>query len=147
MAVDVTTEIVIRRSRAEVASFAGDPSNAPKWYVNIKEVQWKTEPPLAVGSRLAFVAQFMGRRLAYTYEVAEYQPGSRLVMRTNQGPFPMETTYTWEDAGENATRMRLRNRGSPVGFSVLLAPLMAGSMRRQNHKDLSRLRDLLEGRL
>jgi len=122
------------------------PSNAPSWYVNIKSVEWETPPPLAVGSRMAFVAQFLGRRLAYTYEVADQVAGERLVMRTAQGPFPMETTYTWATVSESATRMTLRNRGEPSGFSKLAAPLMAGAMRRANRKDLEQLKALLESR-
>jgi hypothetical protein len=74
---------------------------------------------LAVGTRLEFVAQFLGRRLAYTDEVAELVPGERFVMRTAQGPFPMETTYTWEDASDCVTRMTLRNRGEPVDAAAL----------------------------
>ena len=144
MPVDVQSEIVIRRPRAAVAAFAGDPTNAPKWYVNIKAVEWKTAPPLAVGSKMAFVAHFLGRRLAYTYEVVELVPGERLVMRTAEGPFPMETTYAWTSAGENETRMTLRNRGEPAGFSKLFAPFMASSMRRANRKDLEQLKALLE---
>jgi hypothetical protein len=144
MSVDVVTEIVIERPRAEVAAFAGDPSNAPSWYVNIKSVEWQTPPPLAVGSRMAFVAQFLGRRLAYTYEVAELVVGERLVMRTAHGPFPMETTYAWEAVSEAATRMTLRNRGEPSGFSKLAAPFMAGAMRRANRKDLEQLKAVLE---
>ena len=145
MAVDVLTEITIDRSCEEVAAFAGDPSRAPEWYVNIRSVEWQTEPPLRVGSQIAFVAHFLGRRLAYTYEIVEHAPGQRLVMRTAQGPFPMETTYTWQttDAG---TRMTLRNRGEPAGFSRLLAPFMASAMRRANRKDLARLKAVLEGR-
>ena len=146
MAVDVATEIVIDRPRAEVAAYAGDPSNAPSWYVNIKSVEWETPPPLAVGSRMAFVAQFLGRRLAYTYEVAELVVGERLVMRTAQGPFPMETTYTWETVSEAATRMKLRNCGEPSGFSKLAAPFMASAMRKANRKDLERLKAVLEAR-
>jgi hypothetical protein len=71
-------------------------------------------------------------------------PDERLVMSTDEGPFPMETTYTWSDAPGEGTRMTLRNRGEPAGFSKLAAPFMAAAMRRANRKDLARLKQLLE---
>ncbi|HYT13140.1 MAG TPA: SRPBCC family protein [Candidatus Nitrosopolaris sp.] len=138
------TEIVINRPRDVVAVYAANPTNAPEWYVNIDSVEWKTAPPVQVGSRMAFVARFLGRRLAYTYEIIDLVPGERLVMRTAQGPFPMETTYTWEDVGDSFTRMTLRNRGEPSGFSKVSAPLMAAAMRRANRKDLVALKRLME---
>ena len=101
--------------------------------------------PVEVGSRMRFVARFLGRELAYTYEVVALDPGRRLVMRTAQGPFPMETTYTWEPSGDGATCMALRNRGEPAGFSKLAAPFMSMAMRRANRKDLITLRRVLEG--
>jgi polyketide cyclase/dehydrase/lipid transport protein len=143
MAVDVVTEVEIRCPRAEVAAYASDPDNATAWYENIKAVEWKTPRPALVGSRVAFTAAFLGRRLAYTYEVREMVPGERFVMSTAEGPFPMETTYTWEDTA-GGTRMTLRNRGEPAGFSKVAAPLMAGAMRRANRKDLARLKSILE---
>ena len=142
--VDVTSETEIRRPRADVAAYASDPDNATAWYVKIKSVEWKTPKPLAVGSKVAFVAQFLGRTLEYTYEVKELVPGVRFVMATAQGPFPMETTYTWENTPSGATRMTLRNRGEPAGFSKLVAPLMAPAMRRANQKDLGQLKRILE---
>jgi uncharacterized membrane protein len=144
VAVDVSTEIVIPRPRHEVAEYASDPDNAPDWYENIESVEWVTPRPLAVGSRIAFVARFMGRRLSYTYEVRELVPDQRFVMSTGEGPFPMETTYTWEDAPDDGTRMELRNRGQPSGFASVAAPIMASAMRRANRKDLARLRSTLE---
>jgi uncharacterized protein YndB with AHSA1/START domain len=146
VAVDVVTEIMIDRPCAEVAAFAGDPSHAPQWYVNIDSVDWRTPAPMALGSRMDFVARFLGRRLAYTYEVVELVPGERLVMRTAQGPFPMETTYTWQPVDADRTRMTLRNRGAPAGFAKVTAPMMAAAMRRANQKDLANLKRILEGR-
>jgi uncharacterized protein YndB with AHSA1/START domain len=142
--VDVLTDVVIDRPVAEVAGYAADPSHAPDWYVNIRSVDWETEPPVTTGSRMAFVASFLGRRLAYTYEVVEFDPGHRLVMTTAQGPFPMETTYTWTAEADGCTRMTLRNRGEPRGFAKVGAPVMAAWMRRANRADLDRLKALLE---
>src|SRR5205085_1157474 len=136
MPIDVVTEVVIGRTRAEVAAYAADPDNAPRWYRNIASVEWRSAPPLAAGSRLGFVARFLGRRLAYTYEIRELVPGERLVMATSEGPFPMETTYEWRDEPGGGTRMTLRNRGEPAGFPRLVAPLMARAVRRANRADL-----------
>lgn len=144
--VDVVTETVIGRDRADVAAYASDPSNAPEWYANIDSIEWETEPPVARGSRMAFVARFLGRSLTYTYEVVDLVPDGRLVMRTAHGPFPMETTYTWTTTPTGATRMTLRNRGEPAGFSTLTAPFMATAMRRANRRDLAKLKALLEER-
>ncbi|WP_232663377.1 SRPBCC family protein [Pseudonocardia sp. TRM90224] len=146
MAVDVYTTIIIERPADAVAAYAADPDNAPSWYVNIDSVEWETRRPLAVGSRLRFVARFLGRTLAYTYEVSAYTPGKLLVMRTAQGPFPMETTYTWAAAGKS-TRMSLRNRGIPAGFARLGAPAIAIAMRVANRKDLARLRRIMLKRI
>jgi uncharacterized protein YndB with AHSA1/START domain len=146
MPVDVFTEIDIARPREDVAAYAADPDHAPAWYVNIESVEWATPPPLRIGSRVAFVARFLGRRLAYTYEIVELVPCERLVMRTSDAPFPMETTYAWETNESGGTTMSLRNRGEPTGFSRVTAPLMEAAMRRANRNDLAALKRLLEGR-
>ena len=145
MPVDVVTRTVINRPIQTVFEYASNPEHAPQWYANIKSVEWKTAPPLRIGSQIDFVAHFLGRRMAYTYEIVDLVPEQRLVMRTAQGPFQMETTYEWEAESEHVTRMTLRNRGTPAGFSKAAAPLMAKAVRRANIKDLASLKKRLEG--
>jgi uncharacterized membrane protein len=145
MTVDISSEIMIERQPGIVSAYACDPANAPRWYANIKSVEWKSEPIVHVGSRVAFVAAFLGRRLEYTYEIVEFVPGERLVMRTSEGPFPMETSYTFEATRDGHTEMTLRNRGEPSGFSKLMAPLMVTAMKSASQKDLAKLKTILEG--
>jgi uncharacterized membrane protein len=143
VAVDVESRVVIRRPLEVVASFAADPDRITQWYRRIRSVQWLTPKPLRVGSELAFTAQFLGRRLVYTYRVIAYDPGRTLIMRTADGPFPMETTYTWEAVDDDTTLMRLRNRGEPVGFSRFMAPFLGAAVRRANRQDLRKLAQIL----
>ena len=142
--VDVHTQIIIDKPLAQVADYAALPDNAPEWYVNIQSADWVTAAPLQVGSQIQFKAQFLGRQLVYTYEIMEYVPGHKLVMRTAEGPFPMETTYTWEAISDQQTRMSLRNTGKPSGFSKIFAPMMANMMRKANQKDLQNIKRILE---
>jgi uncharacterized protein YndB with AHSA1/START domain len=143
--VDVQVERTIAAPVEHVARYAAEPTNAPSWYRRIGSAAWKTEPRVTVGSRIAFDANFLGKRLSYTYEITDYVPGERLAMVTADGPFPMTTEYTWSSAGEGRTRMTMRNRGEPAGFSKVAAPFVAVAMRRAMKQDLRRLASLLEG--
>jgi uncharacterized membrane protein len=144
--VDVFTEIEIMCTAEKVSAFASDPDNAPEWYVNIHSAEWMTAKSLTIGSQIAFKAKFLRRELSYVYEIAEFIPGERMVMRTADGPFPMKTIYTWQAADQHTTRMTLQNIGNPTGFSKWFAPFMSIMMKRANTKDLKKLKNILENR-
>lgn len=145
MPVDVTSEITIERPAGIVSAYVCDPANAPTWHDNIVSAEWKSEPLIHVGSRVAFVAEFLGRKLEYTYELVEVVPGEKLVMRSVEGPFPMETIYSFEETRDGHTRMTLRNHGEPAGVSKLMTPMISTAMRSANEKDLAKLKQILEG--
>ncbi|MFY9309119.1 MAG: SRPBCC family protein [Bacteroidia bacterium] len=144
--VNVLTEIIISKPIDIVSDYAINPDNAPEWYVNIKSAEWKTPKPLRVGSKVAFIAFFLGRKLVYTYEFTELIPRQKLVMRTAEGPFPMETTYTFTAIDNQTTKMTLQNRGKPTGFSKLFSPFMALMMKKANNNDLKNLKRILENK-
>ncbi|MBN8199762.1 MULTISPECIES: SRPBCC family protein [Bacillaceae] len=142
--VDVFTEITINCPITQVAEYAANPDHAPDWYVNIQSVEWKTPKPLQLGSQVAFKAKFLGRELEYVYEIAEFIPERKMAMKTANGPFPMETIYTWQAIDENHTQMTIRNKGNPNGFNKIMSPFMAPMMRRANMKDLKLIKAILE---
>ncbi|WP_368188360.1 SRPBCC family protein [Aestuariibius sp. HNIBRBA575] len=144
--VDITTQIEISAPRGAVYDYAVDPDNAPEWYDNITSMDWVGPAKMSKSARMKFGAKFLGRALSYTYEVVDLVPGDRLVMRSSDGPFSMETSYKWETIGATKTRMSLRNRGEPTGFTRLFRPFLQGAMRRANQRDLEKLKTLVERR-
>ena len=120
--VNVVTEIDINKPIEIVSAYAANPDNAPEWYINIKSAVWKTEKPLKIGSKVAFVAQFLGKTIAYTYEFTEIVPAKKIVMHTSEGPFPMETTYTWVSLGANQTKWFCKIEEHQLGSQNFLLP-------------------------
>lgn len=142
--VNVVTEITINCPVSKVSEYATNPDHAPEWYVNINSVEWKTPKPLRLGSQIAFKASFLGRELAYVYEIVEFVPQKKFAMKTANGPFPMETIYTFQAIDENHTRMILQNKGNPKGFNKIMSLFMPVMMRIANIKDLKKIKANLE---
>jgi uncharacterized membrane protein len=145
MSVDVTNEILIERAPGIVSAYVSDPSNAPTWHDHIKSAMWTSEPIAHVGSRIAIVVELLGRKFEFTYEIVEFTPGEKLMMRSIEGPFPMETVYSFEETRDGHTRMTMRNHGEPAGVSKLMTPMIVTTMRHAGEKDLAKLKDILEG--
>ncbi len=143
MGIDVSAETVIHRAREDVAAFAMNAENDPAWIDGIQTARPLTEPPLAAGARAERVAKFMGRRIDYVLEVAEYEPAALLVMRSIKAPFPMKVTYEFTDAPDG-TRTRIRVEGGPVGLSRIATPFVGRMVQHRISGDLARLKALLE---
>jgi uncharacterized membrane protein len=143
MSTDVTVEARIDRPREEVARYAADWRNDREWIGALSEVRLVSEGPFGVGSQVARVASFLGKRVEYVNEVVEYEPGRRLVMRSVKAPFPMTVAYEFEDAG-GGTLLRIRARGEASGFYRAAGPLLPRAVRRAIAGDLGRLKRTLE---
>jgi hypothetical protein len=145
MEIDVASEIEIGVPREQVARFAADPGNATLWRQIFEEAEPEHVGSPQVGWRVIFVSKVLAGKVPYTYQVVEHVPGERLVMRTEDGPFPVQTTYAWEDAGDGATRMTLQTSGEPKKHTTKLAVrLMTKAWRKADAKDLAALKAVLE---
>ena len=145
MRLDVTAAVRVARPPAEVAAYMTDPANDPEWIGGVREARLEGAPPIGVGSRVARVASFLGRRVEYVNEVAALD-AAHLDMRSVSGPFPMQITYGFRADGDGAgTVVSNRVRGAARGFAFA-GPLLPRLVRRSVQKDLERLRDVLERR-
>lgn len=139
----MSNQITIERPVAEVEAYLLDPSNDPNWMKALTEARALSEGPVGPGYRVVRVARFLGRRMEYTLEIADYQPGHRLVMKSVGGPFPMNVTYSLEPV-EGGTRVTIRNQGSAAGFFKLAEGALAGMVRKNVDQDLRNLKAVLE---
>ena len=145
MAVDVQAEVLIKRPRNDVASYAMDPNNDPVWISGIVEARALTKPPLSRGTRVERVAKFLGKRIEYVLEVVEYDPESLLVMKSIKGPFPMDVSYRFEEAADG-TLARIQVQGEASGFYKIAGPVMSRAVKRSITNDLKSLKKLLESK-
>ena len=143
MGVDVSVTIAIDRPPAIVMAFASDPTNDPAWIGGIRSVDILSQDPVGPGTTVRRVASFLGRKIGYTTEITDLEPGVRLTMRSLAGPFPLAVTYGFEPT-TTGTRMTIRNTGDPKGFFRLTKPLLKAAIRRNVRRDLAALKSLLE---
>ena len=148
MAINVSAELLINTSKAEVAAYATNPDHDPVWISGIVEAKMLTDPPLAQGSQVERVASFLGKRIQYILEVVDWEPGSRMGMHSIKGPFPMDVIYEFEEAPsemvELGTLARIRVQGEASGFFKLASPVLAQAVKRSIGKDLKNLKKIME---
>jgi uncharacterized membrane protein len=144
LSTDVTVEQRIDRPREEVAAYACDWRNDPTWIRALDDVRLVSDGPFGVGSRVARVASFLGRKIEYVNEIVEWDHGKRLVMKSVKAPFPMTVIYEFEDAGDGNAVMRIYTGGDASGFYRVAGPMLNAAVKRGVKGDLAQLKQLLE---
>ena len=143
MAAKVQQSITINQPIERVFAFLTDPTNTPKWQLNVLESKVMTEGPTHVGTRIIEVRSFLGRKIESTSEITELEPNKRLVFKSVFGPFPYKGTYSFESLGKT-TRVTLDAEAEPKGFYKLAEGILAGGMKKQLETDVAQAKQLLE---
>jgi uncharacterized protein YndB with AHSA1/START domain len=144
MASDVDVSTVINRPVAEVFAYVSDFEHHPDWERNFKQVRRVSTSADGTGTTYECVFQVPGQRVTATLEITEWQPNQRVAFRADKPAMARPAgAIVFEPAGEG-TRVTLLPRPQMGGAMRLLAPLMAGYIRKSNIKHLALLKARLE---
>jgi uncharacterized protein YndB with AHSA1/START domain len=140
-------EIAVARPRPEVFDYIARAERLPEYVTAFAWVKQESVGEPANGTRYSYK---MARGSAEgTFDWTEFEPHTRLAWHgppAKAGGGSMEPSGYWELSDEGAgTRVKLVMTPKPGGLLKLIAPLMAGGMRKGNAQAMRTLKERLEG--
>jgi Polyketide cyclase / dehydrase and lipid transport len=136
--------LIIERDADDVFAFLAHFENVPRWNYAI-EATTKTSPgPVGVGSRYR-QTRSVPRRAEEGFEVTAFEPGRRLAVEGQIGPFEARLSYLLEPV-DSATRLTNTVDLQPTSRVLrLVAPLAVSRVKAAVADNLAALKRLLEG--
>ena len=133
----------IERPTDEVWTFMIDASNLPKWVPGNLEGKVTSEGPLGVGSMLLLKNSAWPKLVEF--RITEYEPGRKTTMEvtTPQMIRGSVETFALENA-EGRTKVDMTLDLKLNGFSSLLGPFVARSMRKEGEREVGNLKRIME---
>jgi uncharacterized protein YndB with AHSA1/START domain len=144
--VHLEAETTIARPRRDVFAHIARAELLPEYVDEFAWVKQDSEGEPALGTQYSYEMKRGGAK--GTFEWVQFEPDSKLAWHgppAKAGPGSMEPSGGWEftDEGEG-TRVKLIMSPKPGGLFKLMAPFMAGGMRKGNDRALERLKQQLE---
>ena len=143
--VKVETSVLINQPIEKVFEFVTMPENDAKWYVGLESRDHTPGEPAGVGSTSQSVIRFLGVSVTVTWEVIEYDPPTKIAVKSIEGPVSIEAGYTFEAVAEGQTKVTVRGEADLVGVFDLAEPLVERIAQRQWESSFENLKDVLEG--
>ena len=142
------TSIVVERSIEDVWAFVANIENMDKWVVGVSEPRLSNGRDIGVGATYTSKYTYAGKTHTIDYEVTAYEPQRHFATQSTEGPFPFKGELDLERVGQGTKVTNTIDAGSDGLFTTitfkLLGPLVRISMRRQLHKELVALKNVLE---
>lgn len=141
----VEQRVVIERSLEEVFAMAGDPLNDARWSSAIEEVRKTSEGSTGAESTFVLVGRALGRRFEFSFELYEYEPNHKVVLKPISSGALQITGVRIFEAVPGGTRFTLAQEGQTGGFFWLLPDrvmLFVGKRVLQGY--LANLKEILE---
>lgn len=134
----------IDRPHDEVFEYAADFSNSAEWDPGVDSAKADDPGPVRVGSSYSLEGTFGPSTLPMRYEVLEYEPPNRVVLKGRGEKFDALDTMEFMASGDGSTRISYTAEITLFGPLRFLGPLMNWPLDRMGRKALDGLVDTLE---
>ncbi|HEX9231767.1 MAG TPA: SRPBCC family protein [Jatrophihabitantaceae bacterium] len=134
--------ITIDRAPSAVFAYLAEFENVPRWNYAIADTRKVTDGPVGVGARYLQMRTIPSRS-EETFEVVEFEPDRRLVIRGQIGPFSGDIAYLLEGAA-NATVLTNTCDLRAHGPLSVVAPLATRRVQSAVAANLDVLKQILE---
>jgi uncharacterized membrane protein len=130
---------VIDRPVDVVYDYVMDVSNDANWRTGVEESGWQSDHSLSVGA----IGYTLAGNQRAEWRVVSYIAGESVDWEFVSGPLTGHGGYRFVPA-EGGTQFTLVADVAPTGWLRLLGPVFTWVGRRQNQRDVEKLRDILE---
>lgn len=143
--VNVETSVLINQPIEKVFEFVTTPENDAQWYIGVESRDHTPGEPAGVGSTSQSTMRFLGVEVTVTWEVTEYEPPTKIEVKSIEGPVSIEAEYTFEAITEGQTKVTVEGEADVAGLFSLAEPLVERMAQRQWEASFENLKDVLEG--
>jgi hypothetical protein len=138
-----TERVSIARSPEDVFAFFADGRNRPRWDAAVISERLTSEGPVAVGSTIHTRMRAMGREVEYHWRVTEFDPPTRMAIRSTAGVLPMSSLLVFDAISEGCS-VTATVEGAAHGMLGLVEPMIAGEVRSTLAAGFARAKSILE---
>lgn len=141
--IDVSAEIEIAASPADIAAVMFDPQRNKEWMKGVERVE-VLDPALAPGARVRYHGEVMGKSLSWLTTVETVHFPHVLALTISEGPFVGSSRIGIQRSG-NGSRVQVHSTGEIKGMPFIPDAMIAGPMKTALEGGLARLKALIEG--
>jgi uncharacterized protein YndB with AHSA1/START domain len=139
----VSSSTTINAPAAKIFDFLVMPENHKKWQPTLLEVSVTPAGPIAVGSIYHYVTEVMGKKYPSQIQVSAYETNKKWAFKTTGVPNPVETVYTFEEAG-SATNVTISMDVPANAYPAAAAPAIMQQMQKSLIDQCASLKKTLE---
>ena len=95
-------EIVATRDPADAFAYLSRFDTAAEWDPGVESAEMLTDEPVGLGSRFLLQCRFAGRTIPLEYEIVEFEPARRVVLRAQNATICSTDTITFAPEGSGS---------------------------------------------